>query len=290
MPIRLSCICCAFALLVLRAAAIDSIALQEMSNLAQAEQFCLIDTNFYVSLENLDDLPVNTSPTYNFINAGGGTWVIGQTTANFLPNQRNLLTAFLKWQGPYITYQAGRADDADFFNYDIGTPLDPWGSPYFFYSPLGRIDPPNSITAADYADTFDRFAIVSYGADGMYQGGDDLFIEFGGAPANPTLSANPNKFFSVGDTATFRGYNFGAQGGSIQLTFNGAAVTDGILSWSSTQIQKLILPADPQGAIIVGLTNNGNPAGLQLQIIIEDSFAAPPLNLPASALHWTLYQ
>ena len=272
------------------AADIVPVAQSEMSELITAQELCFIDTNFYVSLENLDDLPFNTTPNYDYIHDGGGTWVIGSGSANFLPGRRDLLNAFLSWRGPYITYQPGRTDDSDFFNYDIGTPLDPWGTPYYFFTPLGLVDPPNGVTAGFYGDAFDRYTIVSFGPDGEFQGGDDLFMQFGGAPTQPTLSSLPQVLFRAGDLVEFHGYNMGGLGGNIELTFNGSAVTDGIQSWSSTMIQKRITASDSFGLINVQLTNLGNPSGLLVQIMIESPINFPPTELPTAARHWEIFE
>ena len=70
-----------------------------------------------------------------------------------------------------------------------GPALDPWGTPYMFYSPLGVIGGGDldsdafgggAVTAQD--DRFETFAIVSYGPDGQSDsasgGDDDLLLLF----------------------------------------------------------------------------------------------------------------
>ena len=218
---------------------IVSIAQLEIQNLISAMQMAEIFTSHYYSLENLDDIPASfANPSYNYIHDGGGTYAVQPFTGRFRIDRLNLVNStFPTWSGPYITYQQGRTDDTDFWNFDIGTPLDPWDTPYYFYTPLGLVQPPNSITQSFYGDQFDRYAIVSHGPNGKKGGSDDIIFVFGSPPTVTTLSSIPTTA-NIGKTIKIRGYNMGTQGGNIELTFNGQPVTTGIVSWTATEIQK----------------------------------------------------
>lgn len=237
----------------------EIVALSEMQTLAEAEQWVYLDTRCFVSLENLDDISVwGFNPTYNFIGDGGGTPVIDPATARFAPERRDLLNTMWAWQGPYVSYQRSRTDWQNIFGYDVGTPLDPWGNPYYLFTPAGLVRPPMGITLESYADQFDRYTIVSYGPDGQPGGDDDLFYSFGYPPTVLVFTSIVPQSVSVGESITIRGYNMGAAGGNVDVLFNGVAVTDGFTTWTSHVIKKTILSADPLGTVQVALRS---PAG-----------------------------
>lgn len=118
------------------------------------------------------------------------------------------------WAGPFlnptrVASDGTRTND----NVTLDVILDPWGRPYLFYSPIGIISNQSDITDLTSYDTttasvaridadngelqnnsngagdlFDRFAIVSYGANGVRDltntnsggfTGDDVFYTFG---------------------------------------------------------------------------------------------------------------
>lgn len=110
------------------------------------------------------------------------------------------------WQGPFLqptrVYMGDRGVSSlpDMTQQEVSRDivLDPWGRPYRFYSPLGVVGSasasvvgiPFNATDVDngFLSTndprFDRFAIVSYGPDGLSStsGGsvdDDIWYEFG---------------------------------------------------------------------------------------------------------------
>ena len=117
----------------------DTVALAEMVTLATQLEVCAIQTTYYVSLETLNDLSSDYLNTpYDYINYEGGTFVIRPTEGRFRPQRINLLTAFNAWDGPYMNYQASQTQTG-FTPYDRGSPLDPWGNPYYFFSPLGLL-------------------------------------------------------------------------------------------------------------------------------------------------------
>lgn len=112
------------------------------------------------------------------------------------------------WQGPFLNptrvYTGGDTvnDPQDLTQQQVSYDfvLDPWGRPYRFYSPVGIIStfphttttPSSSNNSIDNGfinqnqdDRFDRFAIVSFGANGLsdsetlQQFDDDIFYQFG---------------------------------------------------------------------------------------------------------------
>lgn len=98
--------------------------------------------------------------------------------------------ALANWAGPLVqtkrVYLSDQGDSFDLASLDASAlrrdyPLDPWGNPYRFYSPLGLIGSRAGESAADALDSdafsdgrltkiddrFSAFAIVSYGPDGL---------------------------------------------------------------------------------------------------------------------------
>lgn len=116
------------------------------------------------------------------------------------------------WAGPFLN-PVRVASDGSLSKLDRTTDivLDPWGRPYLFYSPVGIVSNFTSlddITASSFNENspsnrlnydngeiqvetlarrqFDRYAIISYGADGQFDFNtgsgliiDDVFYEFG---------------------------------------------------------------------------------------------------------------
>ena len=136
----------------------------------------------------------------------------GQRAAN--------LIAF--WSGPFlnpsrVTFDIEEdIDDQNEISADVV--LDPWGNPYIFFSPLGpmsnfsdlsdlsnfdatdtngRIDFDNGEIqdAIDSTDPFDRFAIVSYGPDGLLD------------PANGNANFVNDVFYTFGFVANETAFN-----------------------------------------------------------------------------------
>lgn len=127
------------------------------------------------------------------------------------------------WSGPFITWQRFWFDansatydgpsDPDYRDSDdmfLDFPLDPWGNPYRFWSPIGIVGTGNDEDGADFdfedpnvnfsngrltlgqdqdeADRFQRYAVVSFGRDGISDLDDlqpadniynDIYYEFG---------------------------------------------------------------------------------------------------------------
>ncbi|MGC8740245.1 MAG: hypothetical protein ACP5UB_02165 [Candidatus Sumerlaeaceae bacterium] len=152
---------------------------QEMAILAAALDVCALDTGYYVALEALDDTSDPLSyPSYNYIDDQGGSYVIRPWEGRFSSSLVKLADAAFAWRGPYVTYQPSRTQQTA-GPYDRGSPLDPWGNPYYFFSPLGLLrGDTGSVTLELYGDQFDRYTFVSLGPDGV-QSNDDLIYQFG---------------------------------------------------------------------------------------------------------------
>lgn len=196
---------------------------QECQEIAQAMEQCAIFHSFYVPIQLLDDLPrdtanVNTGnpPADSLDNESwGNIWLIDPfrdpilqaagTQYRMDSNIPRVVDLREEWQGPFLNAQRVFKDPLN----PTGTaltdvrrdfPMDPWGQPYRFFSPVGPIgtnalqrDPfqQNSDTFSDgwmqdldTADPFDRYAIVSFGPDqDLNQAfdpfNDDIFYEFG---------------------------------------------------------------------------------------------------------------
>lgn len=126
------------------------------------------------------------------------------------------------WQGPFLNAvrkfrQSGATNPSDFTTNDIhfDLVLDPWGRPYRLFTPEGITGTSNTtsnhgqipaaspntvdngfinIQTGTIQAKFDRFAIVSFGPDGVLDAAnsdfpDDIFYEFGSLP-NPEGFAN----------------------------------------------------------------------------------------------------
>lgn len=118
------------------------------------------------------------------------------------------------WEGPFMSFQrtAHNENDTNAALARFDHPLDPWGRPYRFFSPLGPIgsgwlsDDPDQWRTSSFSDGivvnggtfdfYDRYAIVSFGADGEpneigNRFNDDIFYVFGTIRAE-TAFTNPN--------------------------------------------------------------------------------------------------
>jgi hypothetical protein len=237
-----------------------AVALSEMQTLANAEDVCALDTNFYVSLEALNDLSSTPDPaSRDNVLSNGGTY------------------AAETWRGPY----------------DVGSPLDPWGTPYWFYSPLGLLrGDTGTATLEGYGDQFGRYTIVSYGLDGV-KSADDLTYQFGpgltsfvvtslyGAWVTPPPVPNPGGAawkVGSGNTITVRGINFGSTQGTGQVMLGSTELT-GVTRWSNREID-VIIP--------VGLTVQAPlfiTRGAQQSLAVQVD-AAPPV---AAVVDWQIY-
>jgi len=200
----------------------------ECKRLAEGQEVCALRHGYYVPLQMLDDIPepanrlagdnyddvYNTrreiSPLYlvdpnidlNFQERlTTGQVVLQQSTTNTLIGGRSIhprvSALYYFWSGPLVTFRRAWTG----LSYKMDTPqtledderardhpLDPWGNPYRFYSPLGVIGSmaeetdPNDYDRDEFSNgrlttdgdyDFDRFAIVSYGPNGLEGDGDN---------------------------------------------------------------------------------------------------------------------
>ncbi len=248
-------------------------ALSDMTTLRDAEIIVQVDTNYYTSLENLNDLPgINTVEPRDGIQDQGGAWMLDPATGDWLPTRQDLDQLPFIWKGPYVTFQREAGDDGA--GYDPGTPLDPWGRPYLLFSPLGLARPTiPSITLEFYGDEFDRWYIVSLAADGV-RSDDDLGVAFGTSPWRTVISSAQVSSPAGIATATssneggieanidgterrietgtaqeswslrIRGYNFGASQETSAVILDGEELTDPSSNWSGVEILQP-LPGEP---------------------------------------------
>ncbi|MCC5877237.1 MAG: hypothetical protein JJU11_13530 [Candidatus Sumerlaeia bacterium] len=218
-------------------------AILEMNNLITAMEMFYIDNNRFTTLENLDDLAApNPDQPWQNINDGGGALVfhpnVGELSRQFFPPETYL--------GPYIAGFQGNRIEGPNGDYDLGTPLDPWGNPYYFYSPLGLIEPStDSISLRYYGDAFDRYTIISHGPDGIPLTSDDLGLQFGVTITVATISSavvTTELEKSETPILRIRGYNLGSEGEESAVLASGSPIDGTILQWSSEEI---LLEATP---------------------------------------------
>jgi len=207
---------------------------QECEEIAHAEEQCAIFHGFYVPIQMLDDISVEdrgagyvaTPPADSLDNESasnlylidpfqratiqasgiyptpGGQFRLSDTQ---IPRVADLIN---HWQGPFLNAQrvyrrptalgGGPAATREDVRRDF--PIDPWGQPYRFFSPVGPIGT-NAMTVdvnLMFTDTFsdgriqddprndpfDRYAIVSFGPNQVLDdprdpNNDDIYYEFG---------------------------------------------------------------------------------------------------------------
>jgi len=273
----------------------------EMATLSQAMEIAYLDTNYYHTIEDLND-QATANPTFFFddINeAGLGTAVLMPSTGRFRTTRANLVSP-LRWRGAYVNYQQGRIDTLS--SYDPGTLLDlaGTGQPYHLYSPLGLVEPTSeSISLAFHGDRFDRWTLVSAGCDGVFVTGDDIFYSLGpgigGAPTIPVISsvqplslansaprsirassgADDPPALQPGETILVRGYQFGGTQGTSRLLLDGQDMGAAQL-WNSQRIE-IVLPQ--------GLT--GSQIQLEIGGTIRDS---REVRVTSSVSKWILFE
>ncbi len=240
----------------------SAVALSEMQTLANAMAIVEIDTGYFTTLENLDDLPSVTSVNdFDYINDMGGALALRPTRGDFDNNPRvdflNLPATF-GWLGPYVTVQSSRIEDAA-GDYDEGSPLDPWGNPYYFYSPVGLIDPKvENVTLRFYGDEFADYRIVSHGPDGLFNTGDDLtrFVAFvnvsAGQISSTRIVLNSGKGAEPYEVRV-KGFRFGNPG---TLTVDGIALSPS--SWTDQLVTAPIafIPGPSADTELITALNN----------------------------------
>jgi hypothetical protein len=274
------------------------VALSNMQAWAEAMDTAEIYSSYYVSPENLNDLSVqNTIPAYDSILDQGGVFVLTPTTGQFSASRRNLVTTGM-WQGPYVTYQQNQTQTTSTtvaIPYDVGSLLDPWGNPFYLFSPLGLVRGDTGQTTLElYGDGFDRYTFVSLGPDGV-KSEDDLAYQFGAGitsfsisslsgPAVQMTSAagqSPAKWSAdAGTTISIRGINFGPSGAAgNQVLFNSQPLPD-IISWGPRSVV-VSIPSDisGDGSIVV---KSGSAVSNSLALKIN-----PPVT---AVKDWILFQ
>lgn len=210
------------------------LAMAECREIAMAEEQCALIHGYYVPFQVLDDLPHPKNQTMQgdtIRNEPDGTLYVinplikpqdqigsqlrlSSTSPN--PRVRDMIDY---WGGPFINYHrvyTGNQDpkDINFINTTevrLDFPLDPWGQPYRFYSPLGIIGSNalnTDITGLTYAFSdgrlttnddrnFQRYAVVSFGRDGVPEtlagvnNRDDIIYFFGIAGVESEFGLRP---------------------------------------------------------------------------------------------------
>ena len=251
-----------------------------MQSMAEALVLCALDTTYYVSLESLDDLPyTNTHAPFDYVNNGGGLYVIRPAEGRFRTQRINLLTGYNQWNGPYITYQSGTIQEGT-TPYDQGSPLDPWGNPYYFFTPLGLVrGDQGTITLELYGDAFDRYTIVSLGPDGIMSS-DDLIYSFEGGISILAISSlrgaavksiGSDAFSApAGSSVTLRGQNLGSSQSDGLVMLNDQALTT-VSGWSNREIT-FTLPGrvgGPHSLTVRHGSSVSNPLSLTLLPVIS---------------------
>ncbi len=231
----------------------ETVALADMRNMAQALELVALDTTRYVSLENLNDVSAsNTTNPFDSIRDQGGPYTIIPQDGFFLP-RKDLTLGPNPWRGPYVNFQQGRTQTG-LTPYDQGSPLDPWGTPYYLFNPFGLVrGDQGTITQELYADRFDRYTIVSLGPDRVMSSDDIPFVFGAGVTSSRltslrgtgvTLTSSPQAppIYDVkaGATVILRGFNFGGPASNKSVTFDGTLLTD-VISWTSREIT-VVLP------------------------------------------------
>lgn len=178
----------------------SSAATLEVKLIADAEDYVGAIYGFYVPIQLLDDLPGQrgqdgvganadairselSSIALIDINKNLLDLATGQPTLGQYSTNSRVSKLLYHWDGPFLSPQrvyyegSGAIEDATGNEAARDYPLDPWGNPYRFYSPVGIVGSGaqsstyNSSNFSDgriqrSEDRFDRYAIVSFGPDG----------------------------------------------------------------------------------------------------------------------------
>lgn len=195
-------------------------ALQDLEALQTAQQHAAIDTGYFYRLYVLDDvgggdaIPASnltadrvdgirdeqlrtdvTNPKSLFIDTKAGTFLLGGAAIydRMVANE----TAF-NWNGPYVNVARKVGLKNPVAGQPAGTPLDPWGNPYLFFTKEGLVNDRDGVISTTYvgldgntynAVRFDRPTILSLGPNGVpgngagstepnFGQGDDLYRQF----------------------------------------------------------------------------------------------------------------
>ncbi len=222
------------------------LALVEMNYIAQAMTFFYLDFGTITTIENLDDILAETAtPDFQAINNNGGALVIRPSSG--LPERQFLVARPPAVGPPYLTRSSGQQFEGPDGDYDEGTLLDPWGNPYYLYSPLGLVEPKSeTVSLRFYGDVFDLYTIVSHGPDGAFGGGDDLELSLGfpqvtetrisAAVLGPLERKTPLGRYQL----ELRGYGFGTTQGVGAVLLNGVEALPVSVDWSPTRISAVL--------------------------------------------------
>jgi hypothetical protein len=252
----------------------NTIALLQLQNLRQAMEFFYIDYSLFSTIENLDDVTSSgTNPSYQWINDDGGALIVHPGLGTV--ERWVILPGFSSAGPPYLTISSGnRYEDAS-GDYDEGTLLDPWGEPYYFYTPLGLLDPrAEDTTLRYYGDEFDFYTFISHGADRSYGGGDDLYEQIYVAITQLAISSVRFKDQQVKGSSSWRleikGYQFGASQGNGMVFLNGQPLSDPIESWGNQMVVvSLSSPLSDQD--VVSLQTDSGATTRELAVLMESS-------------------
>lgn len=193
----------------------------DVRQIAEAMERCGVTHNFYVPIQLLDDIAGDSSvagissdddaignepSTVKLIDYNVTISFLDSATQLNMGNDdtsarvENLING---WEGPFLAPQRVFMNNKDYEDLTGNDkiqdyPLDPWGQPYRFYSPIGIIGASatsedstswaqsgfsdGELTSTD--DRFERWAIVSFGPDGLSDTDpdaldDDIFYVFG---------------------------------------------------------------------------------------------------------------
>jgi hypothetical protein len=199
---------------------------QEVKQIALAEEECAALHGFYLPIQLLNDIKqeargtgyVATPPADSLENESASSVflidpllpVLSQANGNqYILSDTNVARVFDMidtWQGPFLNVQrkyrrpnfSGSVTRED-VRRDF--PMDPWGQPYRFFSPIGPIGQlamvtdPNQMFSDNFSngyiqnqpglnDPFDRYTIVSFGPNQLLDragdpNNDDISYEFG---------------------------------------------------------------------------------------------------------------
>ncbi len=260
-------------------------ALATMQSLSNAMDIFYLDYSAITTLENLDDVKSSpANPDYQSINFGGGALVIEY--ADGLIRRRNLVGDSFSGP-PYLSTGSGTQVEGPDGDYDEGTFLDPWGNPYYFYSPLGLFEPKTEEYSLRYfGDQFDLYTITSNGPDGVPATGDDMAYTTGlpfftrAVISSAKLSITPSKSYDSTYTLVIRGYLLGGSQGDGEVTVNGVPLNPSNIVWSPTEITAL-LPYFPGEVSTVKVQTDSGQSTRSLEI----GLTFTPLNVDS----WELY-
>jgi prepilin-type N-terminal cleavage/methylation domain-containing protein len=192
-----------------RQQAMITVAQAEVRALAEAEKQCQLIHGYFVPLQMLDDVIPDstissTLPVDDLSEEDQNLYVIDpmqslqdqmtdQLQIRSLDTNMRIYKMINEWAGPFLNPQRVLfAQDVkidpntDLDRYRLDVPLDPWGNPYRFYSPLGLVgtnadstDLTEADSTSDWTDFSDgrltttdgermqgKYAIISYGPNG----------------------------------------------------------------------------------------------------------------------------